>query len=216
VVLESLVRLVHFDTWLGAVGRSDLADLTRFAHERTTSVLERLAPHGGGARTSRPRSPRCAPSRRRRPPWRRPSTWTSTPWRGALERQTERPPGSPGHDAEFEGALIAAGWLLSGDPGAALEARMSDPAQTGRFYSGLLAVAGHLAIAAPQIFTAADDALRFWDDDAFLTALPDLRRAMHALSSRERASLLAHLTGGRRRPRPLDRGRHRLGRPESA
>ena len=49
---------------------------------------------------------------------------------------------------------------------------MSDPAQTGRFYSGLLAVAGHLAIAAPQIFTAADDAgrteFRYAGRDGFL------------------------------------------------
>ncbi len=202
VVLESLVRLVHFDTWLGAVGRSDLADLTRFAHERTTSVLERLAPMAEG-----PHIPAAVAALRTL------AETTATlasaldldvdAVAGALERQTERPPGSPGHDAEFEGALIAAGWLLSGDPGAALEARMSDPAQTGRFYSGLLAVAGHLAIAAPQIFTAADDALRFWDDDAFLAALPDLRRAMHALSSRERASLLAHLTGDDAAPAPL-------------
>ncbi len=75
---------------------------------------------------------------------------------------------------------------------------MADPADTGRFYSGLLAVAGHLAIAAPQIFTAADDALRHWDDDAFLAALPDLRRAMHELTARERGALLEHLTGERR------------------
>ncbi|QIK71325.1 hypothetical protein G7070_02280 [Propioniciclava coleopterorum] len=194
VTLDALVRLVHFDTWLGAVGRDDLADLTRFAHERTTAVVERLGPVADGpGLTPMVRALRHLAE----------TTVTLQESLGldadavatALRTQTERPPGSPHHDPEFEGALIGAGWLLSGDPGAALEARMTDPAATGRFYSGLLAVAGHLAIAAPQIFTAADDALRHWDDDAFLEALPDLRRAMHELTSRERGALLEHLTG---------------------
>ena len=195
--LDALVRLVHFDTWLGAVGRADLADLTRFAHDRTTAVVERLTPVADG--------PGLSPMVRAL----RTLAETTVTLADSLEldvdavatalrSQTERPPGAPRHDAEFEGALIGAGWLLTGDPGAALEARMADPADTGRFYSGLLAVAGHLAIAAPQIFTAADDALRHWDDDAFLAALPDLRRAMHELTARERGALLEHLTGERR------------------
>lgn len=197
LTLDALVRLVHFDTWLGAVGRRDLADLTRFAHQRTTAVVERLTPVGDGpALTSMVRALRTLAE----------TTVTladsleldADAVATALRTQTERPPGAPGHDPEFEGALIGAGWLLSGDPGAALEARMADPAATGRFYSGLLAVAGHLAIAAPQIFTAADDALRHWDDESFLAALPDLRRAVHELTARERNALLAHLTGEHR------------------
>lgn len=193
-VVEALVRLVYFDTWLGAVGRVDLADLTRFVHERATAVVERLSPMAEG-----PHLPAAVAAVRTLAE----TTVTlgaalgldADAVAGALRRQTEHPPGAPAHDAEFAGALIGAGWLLSGDPGAALEARMSDPAETGRFYSGLLAVAGHLAIASPQIFTAADDALRSWDDASFLAALPDLRRALHALSGRERASLLGYLTG---------------------
>ncbi len=194
--LTALVRLVHFDTWLGAVGRDDLADLARFAHARVTEALERLTPVADG-----PQLPGMVAALRELAE----STVTlgeqlaldTDVVAAALRRQTERPPGAPSHDPEFEGALIGAGWLLSGDPGAALEARLADPAETGRFYSGLLAVAGHLALAAPQIFTAADDAVTHWDDDAFLEALPDLRRAMRGLTARERAALLSHLTGER-------------------
>lgn len=196
--LSSLVRLVHYDTWLGTVGRQDLSGLARFAHARTTDVLERLGPVSDGAQL-----PGLVAALRELAESTvtlgEPLSLDAGAVARALRRQTERPPGSPRHDPEFEGALIGAGWLLSGDPGAALEARLADPGRTGRFYSGLLAVAGHLAIAAPQIFTAADDALRHWDDDAFLEALPDLRRAMRSLTARERAALLRHLTGERAR-----------------
>lgn len=195
--LDALVRLVHFDTWLGAVGRTDLCDLTRFTHERATAALERLGPVSDGpllngliqalrhlAETTVTLASQLH--------------LDEEAVKIALRAQTEHPPGTTSHDPEFEGALIGAGWLLSGDPDSALRARLSDPAATGRFYSGLLAVAGHLAIASPQVFFAADDALRHWDDETFLSALPDLRRAMRELTSRERGALLNYLTGQRR------------------
>jgi hypothetical protein len=215
VVLESLVRLVHFDTWLGAVGRSDLADLTRFAHERTTSVLERLAPVAEG-----PHIPAAVAALRTL------AETTATlasaldldadAVAGALERQTERPPGSPGARCRVRGRADRRGLAAVGRSRRRAGGADGRP---GPNRALLLGVAGGRW--APGDRRTAD-LHRRGRRPALLgrRCLPDgvARPAPgHARAVEPGARLAAGSPDrGRRRPRPLDRGRHRLGRPESA
>lgn len=197
--LDRLLGFVHFDTWLGTVGRSDLTELTLTTQQRMVDVLAQLPAQAEGPhltelnlalRTLAEATGNLGTELGLDP----------VALDQVLVQHLAPPPSATGqapvrHTAEFLGGLQAARWLLSGDPGAALEAALGDPVGTGQFYSGLLTVAGHLALAAPQIFDAADEALTTWHGEDFLSALPDLRRAMTRLTRRERDALLRHLTG---------------------
>ncbi|WP_340540937.1 DUF5682 family protein [Nocardioides sp. GXZ039] len=198
--LDALVRLVHYDTWAGAVGRTDLEHLLRLAFDQGVQVLATLPPQPAGpdvgdltsalrtlAETATTLAPRV--------------DLDVVGLARAFQAQATPRPGVAPHAPEVRGGLVGADWLLTGDADAAVEATVGDPAEVGEFYVGLMAVAGHLAIAAPRIFDAADQALAHWSEESFLAALPDLRRAMGTLNGRERGALLTHLTGTAQLPR---------------
>ena len=187
--LQVVVRLHHFDHWLGTVGRSDVAGLVVLAQERCVRALERLADPGPApAVTATVDALRVLVE----------STLTVSGevdvdvegLRRALHEQVRGR-----HGPEVAGALVGAAWLLTGDPEQGLSAALGDPAGTGRFYAGLLGVARHLATASPQIFDPVDLALRTWTDEEYLDALPELRRAFARANRAEKQALLAHLSG---------------------
>ncbi|WP_169721620.1 DUF5682 family protein [Nocardioides alkalitolerans] len=202
--LAVLLRLHRFDRWYGTTDRADLGALLRLVGLRCVELVERLPPQAAGA-TSRDLAAAlrrlvdavvASPALRDLEPR----------LAAALAAQLGRGATRSGHAPEAVGALTGARWLLESvapDPGDAPGGRGAtggrapqgapDPAGTGEWYAGLLTVAGHLALAAPEIFDPLDAALRQWEDTDFRRALPDLRRAAAGLLPRERRALLAHL-----------------------
>ena len=195
-VLQVLVRLFHFDGWLGTIGRDDLARLIQIVHERCIRAVERLGnPPAGIAVTPIVDALRVLAE-------------ASLTLDGRLEidpAELMRALGeqlSQEQTPELRGALVGADWLLRGDPEHVPQASLGDPAGTGQFYAGLLRVARHLALASPQLFDIADLALRTWSEAEFLAALPELRRALAGLNTAEQRALIQHLGGlGRALPR---------------
>ncbi|MDT9591991.1 DUF5682 family protein [Nocardioides zeae] len=195
VPLDVLLRLHRFERWYATAGRADLDALLRLVGLRCVELLERLGPQASGA-----------PSQALARALRRvvdavvasPALQDLEPrLAAALVAQLERGATRSGHAPEALGALTGARWLLESATPSADGSRTPqgapDPVGTGEWYAGLLTVAGHLALAAPEIFDPLDAALRQWDDADFRLALPDLRRAAGNLLPRERRALLDHL-----------------------
>ncbi|MFW6773295.1 DUF5682 family protein [Nocardioides sp. CPCC 205120] len=206
--LGLLLRLHRFDRWYGVTGRADLGALLVVVATRAVELVERLPPVGGGAAASS-----CAAVLRQVT-----EAVLSSPElhaagleeqlraavdaqlgdaRGGAARRTRRT-AEERHAPEVEGALTGARWLLdsvvpAADRPGVGPAGAPDPVATGAWYAGLMAVAGHLALAAPQLFDPLDAALRAWSADDFVQALPDLRRATAELVPAERQALLRHL-----------------------
>lgn len=196
--LGVLLRLHRFDRWYGTTDRADLGALLRLVGLRCVELVERLGPQPPGAP-----SEQLAVALRRlvdavvaSPALRDLEPRLAT----AVAEQLARGSTRSGHAPEALGALTGARWLLASvaprDLAAVGPEGAPDPAGTGEWYAGLLAVAGHLALAAPEIFDPLDAALRTWSPDDFRRALPDLRRAATSLLPRERRALLAHLQPG--------------------
>lgn len=196
--LGVLLRLHRFDRWYGTTDRADLGALLRLVGLRCVELVERLGPQPPGA-----------PSEHLAVALRRlvdavvasPALHDLEPRLAtAVAEQLARGSTRSGHAPEALGALTGARWLLASvaprDLAAVGPEGAPDPAGTGEWYAGLLAVAGHLALAAPEIFDPLDTALRTWSPDDFRRALPDLRRAASSLLPRERRALLAHLQPG--------------------
>lgn len=205
--LPLLLRLHRFDRWYGVTGRADLGELLHAVALRCVEVIERLPPQPAGtaARTFALALRRLTDAVVASPVL----GDLETRLRAAIAGQASRGAIRGSHAPEVDGALMGALWLIESVlPSASAAAGAGpagapDPAGTGEWYAGLLAVAGHLALAAPEIFDPLDEALREWSDEEFVLALPDLRRAGTALQPRERSALLDHLTGERTGTAPL-------------
>lgn len=193
--LAVLLRLHRFDRWYGTTDRADLGALLRLVALRCVELVERLPPQAAGE-TSRGLA--AALRRLVDAVVASPALADLEPrLAAALRAQLGRGSTRSGHAPEAVGALTGARWLLeSTTPDTAGPQGAPDPVGTGEWYAGLLTVAGHLALAAPEIFDPLDAALQQWDDDDFRLALPDLRRAAGTLLPRERRALLDHLRPG--------------------
>ncbi|WP_447646899.1 DUF5682 family protein [Nocardioides zeae] len=160
---------------------------------------------GGAARAAAPGRAlgtprgRAAPPRRRRrrvarPP--RPRAAAGDRRRGAARPREHALRPRPGGARRPHRRALAPRVGRAAGPGGGRPRGRAGPRGDGEWYAGLLAVAGHLALAAPEIFDPLDAALRTWSPDDFRRALPDLRRAASSLLPRERRALLAHLQPG--------------------
>lgn len=196
--LPLLLRMHRFDRWYGVTGRADLGYLLHAVALRCLEIVERLPPQPPASATLFARALR-----------RLVDAVIASPvlvdleprLRAAVAAQAHRGGTRNAHAPEVGGALSGALWLVDSvlptaeNTASAGPAGAPDPEGTGEWYAGLLAVAGHLALAAPEIFDPLDEALRRWTDEEFVRALPDLRRAGVTLLPRERKALLDHLTG---------------------
>lgn len=199
--LAVLLRLHRFDRWYGTTDRADLGALLRLVGLRCVELVERLPAQAAGETSTG-----LATALRRLVD----AVVASPALRdleprlvAAVAEQLGRGATRSGHAPEALGALTGARWLLEsvapavsdGPDGSHPQGPRGapDPVGTGEWYAGLLTVAGHLALAAPEIFDPLDAALRQWEDDDFRRALPDLRRAAGSLLPRERRALLDHL-----------------------
>ncbi|MBK8446834.1 MAG: hypothetical protein IPL41_09200 [Micropruina sp.] len=101
-------------------------------------------------------------------------------------------------DGDLDAGELAAATAAHLNPGA-------DPERIAAFLLGLLQAAPDLLLHTPELVTALNQALSAMDAQAFLSVLPDLRRAFTWLKPTETsrlAALLAQLTGAR--PGELD------------
>jgi Family of unknown function (DUF5682) len=104
---------------------------------------------------------------------------------GVLERLDADDQASPG----LRGGAIGARWVLDAvEPGAldAAPLAFADPAQLGDFLFGVFRIAREAAQRRPELLRAVDRLVLGWTAEAFLEALPALRRAFSALSPREK------------------------------
>ena len=103
---------------------------------------------------------------------------------------------TPGTACGVAGAASALLYLDGLWDDAALEATLQQrfgpgatPAEAVRFLSGLVAAAPELLLRLPALVKALDALVRSWDDEAFITYLPDLRQSFTQLRPQDTSTL---------------------------
>jgi hypothetical protein len=105
---------------------------------------------------------------------------------------------SGAHPAGMRGAALGALWTLDAadaDELAAAVDAFGDPVVLGDFLHGVFGVARDVVRRRPEVQAALDGVVNAYDDDAFLMALPGLRRAFSVFAPREKDALARALTG---------------------
>lgn len=120
----------------------------------------------------------------------------TAPFHAKLNRFATTPTTAPG----IAGAAAALLFLDGAWSEAELEAVLRQRFGTGavasdavRFLSGIMSTAPELLLRIPTLLSSMDELVRQWDDEAFMSYLPDLRKSFTALRPQETAELATRL-----------------------
>jgi len=184
--LRSVLHLYRYEAVLGTAGDPAYRELLEAVYDRVLWLLGGRAPEDAGVEAVRAvveTFERCGGDR--------------AELTGVLERLRDDTDAAPG----LRGAALGALWVLdaaSDDELVAGPVQFADPELLGDFLFGLFTLAREPVQRRPDLVERIDEVVMAFADEAFLDALPALRRAFSAFTPREKDRLARGLPGGAR------------------
>ena len=114
------------------------------------------------------------------------------PFHAQLNRFATAPTTAPGIAGAAGALLFLDGAWSEAELESALGRRFGTGAQSSeavRFLSGIMSAAPELLVRIPILLSSMDDLVRRWDDETFISYLPDLRKSFTALRPQDTAEL---------------------------